>query len=410
MKIQPIRGTHDLFGDEIYKYRKLEKEVNNLATINDFNEIITPIFESTYLFSKPLGEQSDVVLKEMYTFEDKNGDSLTLRPEHTTPMLRAAISNNFLEKIPSKLFGVGPVFRRERPQKGRYRQFNQINFEILGTNDILADVELIILANSLIKNLMPNKKIILEINSLGDKNALNKFKSDLSIYFDKFKNTFSKDIQDKINSNPIRILDSKELYKNEIIYNSPKISDYYSKEANIIFENIKKLLSDLNIDFLVNQNLVRGLDYYCHTVFEFKSNDLGAQDTLIGGGRYDGLIKLLGGPDLPGVGWAGGVERILMLMDNANKYTKSSYLIIMDEEFKNYGLRIASELRKNSIKVHFDYKYNLKKSLSHANQSGARYAIIIGEEEVKNNLCILKDLNNNVQEKKPIENIIKDLS
>ena len=409
MKIQPIRGTHDLFGDEISKYRKLEKEVNNLATINDFNEIITPIFESTYLFSKPLGEQSDVVLKEMYTFEDKNGDSLTLRPEHTTPMLRAAISNNFLEKIPSKLFGVGPVFRRERPQKGRYRQFNQINFEILGTNDILADVELIILANSLIKNLMPNKKIILEINSLGDKNALNKFKSDLSIYFDKFKNTFSKDIQDKINSNPIRILDSKELYKNEIIYNSPKISDYYSKEANIIFENIKKLLSDLNIDFLVNQNLVRGLDYYCHTVFEFKSNDLGAQDTLIGGGRYDGLIKLLGGPDLPGVGWAGGVERILMLMDNANKYTKSSYLIIMDEEFKNYGLRIASELRKNSIKVHFDYKYNLKKSLSNASQIKSEYALIIGENEVNNNVCTIKNLKKNTQETTTIDKIISEL-
>ena len=187
------------------------------------------------------------------------------------------------------------------------------------------------------------------------------------------------------------------------------ISEFLNEESASFFAKVCAGLDKLGIVFEINQQLVRGLDYYCHTVFEFKSNDLGAQDTLIGGGRYDGLIKLLGGPDLPGVGWAGGVERILMLMDNANKYTKSSYLIIMDEKFKNYGLRIASELRKNSIKVHFDYKYNLKKSLSNASQIKSEYALIIGENEVNNNVCTIKNLKKNTQETTTIDKIISEL-
>ena len=410
MKITPVRGTHDFFGQQVLKYRAIQDLISHYSRIDNFEEIITPIFESTDLFKKPLGENSDVVLKEMYTFKDKNEDLITLRPEYTTPMIRAAISNNLLEKLPKKLYGIGPMFRRERPQKGRYRQFNQINFEILGTYDISADVELIILANNFLKNLLPEKKINLFINSLGDKDTLSNFSTALSNYFKQNEKKLTEESQSKIISNPIRILDSKDPADNEINVNAPKISDFYSNEAKEKFSNIQAILKDMSVDFSININLVRGLDYYCHTVFEFKTLDLGSQDTLIGGGRYDGLTKLLGGPDIPGVGWAGGIERLIMLMDDIKSLQKPIHLIIIHESYRGYGLKVANQLRKKNINIHFDYKYNLKKSLSYANQLGAKYAIIIGEEEVQNSICTLKDLNKNVQEKKTIENIIKDLS
>ena len=397
MKIQSVRGTHDLYAQQLEKFKFIIEIVNTYAHIYDFNEIITPIFEFTELFLKPLGENSDVVLKEMYTFDDRNDSSLTLRPEYTTPIIRAAISNNLLERLPTKLYGIGPMFRRERPQKGRFRQFNQINFEILGTNDMAADAELILLADDILKKIFLNKKIKLEINSLGDKDTLKKFKNNLSVYFKKYKSKLSLDAQNRIESNPLRILDSKNKNDNEICQEAPKISDFYSKEAKNKFEEIKNLLSNYSIEFEVNPNLVRGLDYYCHTVFEFKSNELGSQDTLIGGGRYDGLTKILGGPDIPGVGWAGGVERIMMLIEEDIKVQQKTHLIVMKEDFRSYGLNILNKLRKNNIPVFFDYKYNLKKSLSFASNVNARYAIIIGEEEVKNHSYTIKDLKKNTQ-------------
>jgi len=397
MKIQSVRGTHDLYAQQLEKFKFIIEIVNTYAHIYDFNEIITPIFEFTELFLKPLGENSDVVLKEMYTFDDRNDSSLTLRPEYTTPIIRAAISNNLLERLPTKLYGIGPMFRRERPQKGRFRQFNQINFEILGTHDVAADAELILLADDILKKIFLNKKIKLEINSLGDKDTLKKFKNNLSVYFKKYKSKLSLDAQNRIESNPLRILDSKNKNDNEICQEAPKILDFYSKEAKNKFEEIKNLLSNYSIEFEVNPNLVRGLDYYCHTVFEFKSNELGSQDTLIGGGRYDGLTKILGGPDIPGVGWAGGVERIMMLIEEDIKVQQKTHLIVMKEDFRSYGLNILNKLRKNNIPVFFDYKYNLKKSLSYASNVNARYAIIIGEEEVKKHSYTIKDLKKNTQ-------------
>ena len=409
MKIQPVRGTHDLYGDQLSKFREIEKIVKLESNIYDFKEIVTPLFESTELFKKPLGEESDVVLKEMYTFKDRNESMLTLRPEHTTPMLRSAISNNFLEKLPVKMYGLGPVFRRERPQKGRYRQFNQINFEILGTHDIMADVDLIILANKILKNLLPNNKIELHINSLGDKNTLNEYKKELTNFYKDHINSLTEESQRKIQTDPLRILDSKNKIDQEINKNSPKISDFYSKNEHENFNNIQEFLKESSVDFIVNPNLVRGLDYYCHTVFEFKSNELGSQDTLIGGGRYNGLIKLLGGPDIPGVGWAGGIERLILLMNYKTPVKDKIYFIIMEKKFQIYGLNILNKLRNKNLKVHFDYKYNLKKSLSLANQEKAKYVVIVGENEVNNNLCTLKNLDQNYQETVTIDQLIKVL-
>jgi len=409
MKVQAVRGTHDIYGQDLLKYKQLEEIVSKYANIYGFNEIITPIIESTDLFKKPLGEHSDVVLKEMYTFKDRNHSLITLRPEYTTPMIRAAITNNLLEKLPQKFYGIGPMFRRERPQKGRYRQFNQINFEILGTNDISADVDLILLADDLLRNFFPTKKIDLQINSLGDKNTLKIFKENLSLYFKKYTRDLSEESQKKIYTNPLRILDSKNTKDIEINQSAPKIFDYFSDEAKDRFDNIKNLLSDSNIIFEINPRLVRGLDYYCHTVFEFKTNDLGSQDTLIGGGRYDGLTKILGGPDISGVGWAGGVERLIMLMRDIDKNEKKTHLILLHQNFRSYGLQILNQLRKNNIAVYFDYKYDLKKSLSRANKLNSEFAIIIGEEEVKKNQYILKYLYKNIQEILTLDQIIKKL-
>jgi len=409
MKIQPIRGTHDLYGEELHKFTKIEKVVKYYANIYGFNKIITPIFESTDLFKKPLGDQSDVVLKEMYTFLDRNKSSLTLRPEYTTPIIRAAISNNLLEKTPQKLFGIGPMFRRERPQKGRYRQFNQMNFEILGSNDEASDVDLILLAKNILQDLLPEKEIILQINSLGDKDTLGKFKESLKIYFDKYKFDLSDESKEKIDNNSLRILDSKDKKDIEINANAPKISNFYSEEAKKYFNIIQSLLDQSSLNFEINNTLVRGLDYYCHTVFEFKTKDLGSQDTLIGGGRYNGLVKMIGGKDISGVGWAGGIERIMMLMHDNQVEEKKVQLIIMKKELRDYGYKLLNLLRENKIPVHFDYKYNLKKSLSFANNSNYEYVIIVGENELNNNLCILKELKTGLQKSVSFIEIIKIL-
>ena len=406
MKFQPVKGAHDIFGKDLLIYKFIIKKISELAKIYDYQEMITPIFENTELFLKNLGENSDVVLKEMYTFNDRSNKSLTLRPEYTTSMIRAAISNNLLEKLPTRLFGYGPMFRRERPQKGRFRQFNQINFEILGANDSYSDAEMIILANNFLTKVIPDNKFQLTINSLGDLDTLSKYRKELSLFFEKFKNDLSEDSKIKIQNNPLRILDSKDPKDIEISLSAPKIYNYYSNFAKSKFEEVQTYLKSSKVSFLINPNLVRGLDYYCHTVFEFKTNSLGSQDTLIGGGRYDGLIKSIGGPDIPGVGFACGIERLMLLGDNILKETSNVQVIIIDEKFKNYGFDLINNLRTIGIETVYDYRFNLKKSLSIANHNKVQYAIIIGEEEFTNSYYTVKNLLDSTQEKKTYEEII----
>ncbi len=409
MKINPVRGTHDLFGEEIRKFNKIVSEVKNIAHKFGFNELVTPIFESSELFKKPLGEQSDVVLKEMYTFNDRNEDEITLRPEYTTPMIRAAISNGLLNNLPAKFFGTGQMFRRERPQKGRYRQFNQINFENFGTHDSYADIEIICLANTFLKKLIPVSNICLHINSLGTRENLNNYKKILSQYFNDNKKLLSKESIDKINTNPLRILDSKNIEEKEIIKKSPKLIELISKVDLSIYEEIKICLKELEIPIIEDPNLVRGLDYYCHTVFEFKTNELGSQDTLIGGGRYDGLIKTIGGKDIPGVGFAGGIERIMLLMTDIVQKEKKIHLAILDPSFKIHAIKIYDFLIKNNFSVFWNYKYNLKKSLSIANEKKANYLIIVGENEKLNNNFSIKNLLNGKQIIADLNNILDHL-
>ena len=406
MKINPIRGTHDLFGAEINKFNKVISDVKLVASQFNYSELITPIFEYSELFKKPLGEQSDVVLKEMYTFKDRNEDEITLSPEYTTPMIRAVLSNGLLNNLPAKFYGTGQMFRRERPQKGRYRQFNQINFENFGSDDLFADIEIISLANTLIKKILPNSNIKLHINSLGTRNNLKEYKIILSKFFNENKNSLSNESLDKINSNPLRILDSKNKGDIEIVQKSPKLIEFLSKEDLNNYEEIKKCLIDLEIPIYENPTLVRGLDYYCNTVFEFKTNEIGSQDTLIGGGRYNGLIKTLGGKDLPGVGWAGGIERMMLLMDDIVNLDQAIHFAILDPEYKKHALKAYDLLIKNNYSVNWNYKFNLKKSLSTANEKNANYIIIVGENENSNNNFSIKNLKNGNQETKNLLNIL----
>ena len=406
MKINPIRGAHDLFGEEINKFNKIISEVKLVASQFSFNELITPIFEYSELFKKPLGEQSDVVLKEMYTFKDRNDDEITLRPEYTTPMIRAVISNGLLNNLPAKFFGTGQMFRRERPQKGRYRQFNQINFENFGSNDLFADIEIINLANIILKKILPNNNIKLHINSLGSRENLKDYKKILSNFFNENKNSLSRESIDKINSNPLRILDSKNKEDIEVVKKSPKLIEFLSKDNLKNYEEIKKCLINLEIPIYEDSTLVRGLDYYCNTVFEFKTDEIGSQDTLIGGGRYNGLIKTLGGKDLPGVGWAGGIERIMLLMDNVVNLNQYIHFAILDPEYKTHALKAYDFLIKNNYSVYWNYKFNLKKSLSIANEKNANYVIIIGESENINDNFSVKNLKNGNQEIKNLSNLL----
>ena len=405
MKIKPVRGTHDLFGKEVRKFNFIITEVKEIARKFGFDEMITPIFENSELFKKPLGEQSDVVLKEMYTFKDRNEDELTLRPEYTTPMIRAAISNGLLNNLPAKFFGTGQMFRRERPQKGRYRQFNQINFENFGTDDFFADIEMINLANQLLKKILPNNQITLHINTLGSRENLQNYKKVLSKYFKDHQNSLSIESKSKIETNPLRILDSKNIQDKETVLQSPKLIEFLSESDLKSYEEIKDCLKDLNIAISEDLNLVRGLDYYCHTVFEFKTDAIGSQDTLIGGGRYNGLIKTLGGKDIPGIGWAGGIERIMLLMNDVNVITEDIHLCIKDRSLKKHALKIYDYLTKNNFSVYWNYKYNLKKSLSLASEKKVKYVIIVGEEEEKNNNYILKNLSNGEQKVVNLNNV-----
>ena len=410
MKLRSVRGTHDIYGEDIEKYNIIENKVSKIAELNSFNKLETPIFEFTDLFAKPLGEQSDVVLKEMYSFKDRNEEMLTLRPEYTTPMIRAAITNNLLNELPLKIFGLGPMFRRERPQKGRYRQFNQINFEIFGTNDFMADLELIIIGNEILKSILPNSSFTLNLNTLGQKNNLSEYKIKLSNYFKDKKEKLSDESKEKIQTNPLRILDSKN--ENDILISNsaPTMQEFISLEEKNHFSEIKKGLDLLKIKYVENNKLVRGLDYYCSTVFEFKTSELGSQDTLLGGGRYDGLIGVLGGPDIPGIGWAAGIERISMLMKlNYNSLCKV-HLAITDKKYNSHIQKIMNFLRKNNISFYWNYKYNIKKSLSKANSKKIEYVILIGENEFNNNYYSVRNLNTGKQSQLKESEIIKYLN
>lgn len=395
-------------------WSQVEAIMRNLALSYNYRELRTPIFEKTELFQKGVGEETDIVGKEMYTFIDKGERSLTLRPEGTASVVRAFIENN-LDQLPNqKFFYIGPYFRYERAQKGRFRQFHQFGIEAYGSEKAEQDIEIIDLAFSLYQKL-GLKGLKVYINSIGYPEARAKYREALISYFKGVKDKLSPESQVRLEKNPLRILDSKDEGDKIFVKDAPIILDYLSSEDKIHFEQVQEGLRNLNIPFEVNPQLVRGLDYYNRTVFEIVSSDLGSQNSLCGGGRYDGLLKSLGGKDLPSSGFATGIERILQVMctQNANLSLNLGpllYLIPMGEKATTFCMKMAHDLRQEGIstEVDFDAK-KVGKAIGRASSMNATYIAVIGEEELNSQMVELKKLSNQEKSKLPFPTLVKVL-
>lgn len=404
--MQLVRGTRDIFNEDIKKFNFIVDIAKKISSLYNFKEIITPIIEFSDVFERNLGDTSDVVSKEIYKFKDRSDNFLSLRPEFTAGIVRAILSNPELNNnFPLKLFSYGPAFRYDRPQKGRYRQFNQINFEYFGNATYLGDVDILQMANTILKTI-GLKNITLEINSLGCEESRSNFEGALKTYFKKYENDLSQDSKIRLEKNVLRILDSKEECDKKLLLEAPKISDFYTNEDKEFFNNILDKLSFLNIDYIVNTNLVRGLDYYTSTVFEFTTTDLGAQSTVLAGGRYDKLMKKMGGMDTPAVGFASGIERLMLLLENNFVENRPVAIIPISENEVNYCLTLKNILLNNSIKTELVYANNMKKKMNIANKIGVKYAIIVGEDEVKSNVLTVKNLDEGKEEKVTIKNVV----
>lgn len=391
-KLQPVRGTHDLLAEEYRLFEHVVKTAKVVSELYGFQPIATPIFEFTEVFKRTLGEESDVVGKEMYTFEDRGGENLTLRPEFTAGIARAFISNGLQQNIPLKLFTSGPLFRYERPQKGRMRQFHQINFEILGAAEPLADIEAISMGWHIVQALGLSDKIKLEINSLGDNDSREQYRVALVKYLLQYKDKLSEDSLRRLEVNPMRILDSKNENDREIVKGAPLIGEYYSDAAKAFFAEVRLGLDVLGIPYVINPKLVRGLDYYCHTAFEFTTDALGAQNAVFAGGRYDRLITMMGGQETPAVGFAGGLERLIMLLEAQKIPVKRPIVIIpIGDNAEKQAVTLTSELRKAGFYVELAYGGNVKKRFKKADSLNATAAIIFGDDELIKSAVKLKD-------------------
>jgi histidyl-tRNA synthetase len=390
--LRPVRGTRDLVGEEMRAYRHVVEAAHGVASRYGYQEIATPIFEFVEVFARPLGETSDVVSKEMYAFEDRGGERLALRPEFTAGVARAFISGAFGQTLPVKLFCAGPAFRYERPQKGRYRQFHQIDAEILGAPEPLADIEVIALGNAILVELGLSQHVTLELNSLGDTESRLAYREKLVGYLERFRDDLSEDSQARLLKNPLRILDSKNKRDREIVQDAPQLGDCFNEPSLRFYEQVQEGLDALGIGFEKNPKLVRGLDYYSHTAFEFTTTALGAQGAVLAGGRYDGLIKTLGGQDTAGIGWAAGVERLSMLIEELPERTRPIVVVPLGDGMEIEALKLASELRREGFHVDYGFKGRVGQRLKRAGQQNARYALMLGEDELAAGKVVLRDL------------------
>ena len=389
-KLQPVRGTRDFLGDFARCIQYIQDTTFLTARQFGFERIDTPIFEYTGVFKRAVGETSDIVGKEMYTFSDRGGEEITLRPEGTAPVVRALLSNSLTQQLPLKYCYYGPMFRYERPQRGRYRQLHQFGVEFFGVDNPCADVEMLDLAQQILDRLEINAS--LHLNTIGDSQSRDAYRVALIEYFSKYRSELSEDSQQRLDKNPMRILDSKDLNDKRIAEDAPKISAHLTVSAAQFFEKVCEGLEVLGIKYTLDPTLVRGLDYYTHTAFEFKSNDLGAQDAVLGGGRYDGLVQHMGGPSIPAVGWGMGVDRIALLLENRAFAKPVPIVIIVIGDYFSKALQLAKAFREKGNVCEILYKTNPGKAFKDADKLGARFAIIIGEEETKTNTVKVKDL------------------
>ncbi len=346
---QAIRGTQDMFGETEERFAHVVATFDRVRRLYGFKGLQLPVIEPTAVFARSLGEATDVVSKEMYTFDDRGGDSVTLRPEFTAGIARAYLTNGWQQHAPMKVTTHGPLFRYERPQKGRYRQFHQIDAEIIGAAEPQADVELLVMADQLLHELGINEGITLELNTLGDAESRDAWRASLVEYFNDQRSTLSEDSLARLEKNPLRILDSKDLGDRDVANAAPKIDAFLSGEAQDFFGAVTAGLDAAGVAYTRNAKLVRGLDYYRHTAFEFTTDRLGAQGTVLGGGRYDGLIENLGGPATPAVGWAAGIERLAMLIDGAATPLLDVIMAVEDDRLIGSAQLLISKLRKSGL-------------------------------------------------------------
>ena len=403
-ELQPVRGTHDLLADGFARHEEVIRESQLAARLYGFHRVDTPIFEFSEVFHRAVGETSDIVSKETYTFTDRGGESITLRPEFTAAIVRAFISNGLTQQLPFKCFYAGPAFRYERPQKGRLRQFHQIGAELLGAAEPAADVEMIALGMQTLAALGLADSVTLEINSLGDSASRAAYRETLVAYLSQHVDQLSDDSKVRLEKNPLRILDSKSEGDRAIIAHAPRLHDSFSDDAHAHFAQVKAGLDALGIAYRVSEKLVRGLDYYSHTVFEVTTDKLGAQGTVLAGGRYDGLVKLMGGPDVPGIGFAAGIERLVALMGTDMRvshgldYEPVAAVIPLQESAEAAAWKLTQALRGNGIRTDIAYKGNGKKRFERANKAGAKFALILGEEELAKGQVTVKNLQSGEQQ------------
>ena len=409
--IKNIKGTKDLLPEETYNIQDIENHLNRFMHLHGYGEIRTPIFESTELFARSVGQDTDIVNKEMYTWNDQNGQSLTLRPEITASVVRAYIQKQLWKVEPiSKFYYVGPSFRRERPQKGRLRQFHQFGVEAIGSYHPEQDAEIISIAYNIYQMFGVNK-LSVKINTLGSDDVRKKYTNQLKKSLSHFKSIFNKSEYQRLENNPLRILDSKNKEIQALVKkHAPNIFDYISKEDKYHFETVLQILDAMEIPYTHDTNLVRGLDYYNRTVFEIISDQLGGQDALCGGGRYDNLINELGGADIPAMGFAAGMERLIIAMNLENDQNTQTdiYIINTEQTLINQSMKLADDIRRNlGVAVYTDsLRRSLKSQLRHANKINAKYTIIIDSNTVENNTVVIKDMEQNQQESITIDNVI----
>lgn len=395
---RPIRGTQDMIGETQGRFAHVVAAFDRVRRLYGFQRVEVPVFEATAVFARSLGETTDVVSKEMYTFPDRGGDSLTLRPEFTAGLARAYLTEGWQQFAPLKIAASGPVFRYERPQKGRYRQFHQIDAEIIGAGEPLADIELLVFADQLLRELGIADGVTLQLNTLGDAATREAWRAALVDHFQEHRAELSEDSVDRLSRNPLRILDSKDPRDRPAADSAPDIDGYLTNEAADFFAKVTEGLDTAGVAWTRNARLVRGLDYYRHTAFEFVTDRLGAQGTVLAGGRYDGLIEALGGPETPGVGWAAGIERLAMLIDAPQEERPQAVLIPMGDAAEKAATGLLADLRRGGIAADMGFRGNMKKRMQRANASGAAFAIIIGEDELARGEAAVKNLANGEQQ------------
>ncbi|MAI49562.1 MAG: histidine--tRNA ligase [Rhodospirillaceae bacterium] len=400
--LQPVRGTHDILPDEARRARHVTDKGRKIAERYGYEEAATPIFEFSDVFTRTLGETSDIVTKEMYTFTDKGGDQITLRPEGTAGIARALISGGLSQKLPLKFFYAGPMFRYERPQKGRLRQFHQIGVELLGVAEPVGDVEVIALGAAILDELGVQGNTQLELNTLGNTESRMAYRDVLVEYFSDRSGELSEDSKLRLHRNPLRILDSKNESDRAIVSGAPEFDESLDAESHDFFAEVCAGLDSLEIAWHRNSRLVRGLDYYCHTAFEFTTDALGAQSALLAGGRYDGLVEKMGGPSTPGVGWASGIERLSMLIGEGPEQPRAIAIIPLGDAAEAVALKLTDELRRAGVAADLGFRGKMKQRMKRANNINARAAVILGNIELDQSAATIRDLDSGEQELVPL--------